>query len=61
MVKNLLDNAGDVRDWSLISGLGRSPEEGHGNPLSTHAWRIPWTEEPDRQQPIGSQSQAQLK
>ena len=32
MVKNLLANAGDVRDASLIPGLGRSPEGGHGNP-----------------------------
>ena len=30
MVKNLPDNAGDV---GLIPGLGRSPGEGHGNPL----------------------------
>ena len=26
-------NAGDIRDVSLISGLGRSPGGGHGNPL----------------------------
>ena len=30
MVKNLLTNAGDA---SSIPGLGRSPEEGNGNPL----------------------------
>ena len=30
MVKNLPANAGDV---GLISGLGRSPGEGNGNPL----------------------------
>ena len=30
MVKNLLVNTGDM---SSISGLGRSPEEGNGNPL----------------------------
>ena len=29
MVKNLPDNAGDVRDADLIPGLGRSPEGGH--------------------------------
>ena len=33
--------------------------------MATHssilAWRIPWTEEPDRLQSIGSQSQTQLK
>ena len=33
MVKNLPDNAGDVRDRSLIPGSGRSPEEGTGYPL----------------------------
>ena len=26
-------NAGDPRDVGLISGLGRSPAGGHGNPL----------------------------
>ena len=26
-------NAGDIRDADLIPGSGRSPEEGHGNPL----------------------------
>ena len=33
MVKNLLTNAGDIRDRGSISGLGRSPGEGNGNPL----------------------------
>ena len=33
LVKNPLANAGDVRDAGLISGLGRSPGGGHGNPL----------------------------
>ena len=34
-VKNLLANVGDARsvDSGLISGLGRSPGEGHGNSL----------------------------
>ena len=31
--KNLPANAGDVRDAGLIPGSGRSPGEGHGNPL----------------------------
>ena len=26
-------NAGDMKDKGLIPGLGRSPGEGHGNPL----------------------------
>ena len=33
MVKNPPANAGDLRDASLIPGLGRSPEVGNGNPL----------------------------
>ena len=32
-LKNPPANAGDVRDMDLIPGWGRSPEEGHGNPL----------------------------
>ena len=31
MVKNLLANAGDMRDVSSILGLGRSPGGGYGN------------------------------
>ena len=38
-------------DPGSIPGLGRSPEEGtYSNIL---AWRIPWTEEPDRLQSMG--------
>ena len=33
MVKNPPANAGDKRDTGSISGLVRSPGEGHGNPL----------------------------
>ena len=33
MVKNLPENAGDVRDTGSIPGLGRSPGGGHSNPL----------------------------
>jgi len=50
----------------MISGLGRSPGEGNGNPLQYSclenpmdrgAWQftIPWTEEPGRLQFIGLQ------
>ena len=35
VVKNLPANAGDVRDAGSISGLGRSPGEGNGNPLQS--------------------------
>ena len=33
VVKNLPTNAGNTGDDSSISGSGRSPEGGHGNPL----------------------------
>ena len=33
VVKNLPANAGEVRDTCLISGFGRSPGAGLGNPL----------------------------
>ena len=33
MVKNLPANAGDAREADSVSQLGRSPEEGYGNPL----------------------------
>ena len=33
MVKNLPASAGDIRDMGLIPRSGRSPGEGHGNPL----------------------------
>jgi len=32
-VKKLPANAGDVRDAGSVLGSGRSPGEGHGNPL----------------------------
>ena len=33
MIKNLLANAGVIRDEGLIPGSGRSPGGGHSNPL----------------------------
>ena len=33
MIKNLLANAGVIRDTGLIPGSGRSPGEGHSNPF----------------------------
>ena len=33
LIKNPPANAGDIRDTGSIPGLGRSPREGHGNPL----------------------------
>ena len=33
VIKNLLANAGDVRDTGSVPGLGRSHTGGHSNPL----------------------------
>ena len=33
VVKNLAANAGAISDWGSIPGSGRSPGQGHGNPL----------------------------
>ena len=57
VVKNPPANAGDSGDRGWIPGWGRSPGVGI---LATYssvlAWEIPWTEEPDGLQPMGSQS-----
>ena len=49
--------AGDARDTDLIPGSGRSPGEASGNHSSILVQKIPWTEDPGRLQPTGSQSQ----
>ena len=41
MVKNIPDNAGGIRDVGLIPGLGRSPGEGHDNPLHYYCLENP--------------------
>ena len=53
MVDNLPAKAGDM---DSIPESGRSPGEGNGNPLQYSCLEIPWTEEPDRLQSMGSQS-----
>ena len=55
VVKNSLANAGDIRDVSSISGLGKSSGGGHGKNSSILAWRIQWTEKPGGLQSLGSQ------
>ena len=52
MVRRLACNAGDP---GSIPGWGRYPREGKGNPSSSLAWKIPWTEEPVRLQSMESQ------
>ena len=39
----LVKNPPAMWDLGLIPGLGTSPGEGNGYPLSIPAWRIPWT------------------
>ena len=48
------ESACNVGELGPISGSGRFGK-GHGNPSSTLAWRIPWTEEPGGLQTIGLQ------
>ena len=50
VVKNVPAIAGDVRDSSLIPGLGRAPGVGNGNPIQYSCLENPWTEEPARLQ-----------
>ena len=40
------ESACSAGDPGSFPGLGRSPGEGNGNPLSIFAWKISWTEEP---------------
>ena len=49
------ESAYNPGDPSSIPGLGKSPGEGHGNPLQYLAWKIPWTKEPGGLQSMGSQ------
>ena len=51
MVKNPPAIAGDV---GLNPALGRSPEEGHGNPLQYSCLENRMDKEPGEQQSIGS-------
>ena len=44
-----------IGDPGSIPGLGRSPREGVATHSSILAWRIPWTEESDGLQIMGSQ------
>ena len=46
VVRNMLSNTRDIRDMGLISGSGRYPGGGNGNPLQYSCLGIPWTEEP---------------
>ena len=54
LVKKLPANAGDIIDLGSILGWKDPLEEGMASYSNILAWRIPWTEEPDGLQPIGS-------
>ena len=55
MVKNPSANARVTRGAGLISGLGRFPGEGHGNPLQYSCLENPMDREPGGPQSIVSQ------
>ena len=55
VIKNPSANAGGTRDTGSIPRLGRSPGEGHGNPLQYSCLENPWTEEPGGLQIMESQ------
>ena len=55
MVKPLLVNAEALERRVPSLGGKDSLEEGMAIHSSILAWRTPWTEEPDRQQSMGSQ------
>ena len=55
LVKNLLADAGDIRDPGSTPGLGRSLKEDMATHSSLLAWRILWTEEPGGLPSMGSQ------
>ena len=56
VIKNLPASAGDLRDVGSIPGSGRSPGEGHGNPLQYSCLENLRTEEPGGLQSMGSHS-----
>ena len=55
VVKHLFANARDIRDMGLITGLGRSPGGGHGNPILYSYLENPMDREPGGLQSIESQ------
>ena len=46
LVKNLLANAGNATDGSLIPGSEDPREQETATRFNVPAWRIPWTQEP---------------
>ena len=48
VVNNLPANAGDIKRLEFDPWAGQVPDEGMATHSSILAWRIPWTEEPDK-------------
>ena len=48
VVNNLPANAGDIKRLEFDPWVGQMPDEGMATHSSVLAWRIPWTEEPDK-------------
>ena len=48
-------NEGGTRDLGSVPESGRSPGVGSGNPFQHSCLENPWTEEPERLQPMESQ------
>ena len=55
LVAQTVKNACSAGDTGLILGSQRSLEKEIATHSSILAWRIPWTEEPGRLQPMGLQ------
>ena len=55
VVKNLPANAGDAGDIGSTLGHEDALEEEMATHSTILAWRIPWTEEPGRREPVGLQ------
>ena len=54
LVKNPPANAGDIRDMGSIPESEDPLQEEMATHSSILAWRLPWTEEPERLQSMGS-------
>jgi len=55
VIRNPLANVGDIEVQVRSLGQEDPLEEGAATHSSILAWRISWTEEPGRLEPIGSQ------
>ena len=58
VVNDLPANAEDIKEMTQVQSQGQEDplEEGIATPSSILAWRMPWTEEPDRLRSMGFQT-----